>query len=43
MTDSNDHATGLPILKSWPAVYIFVSVLCIAYLIGLALLSGHSW
>jgi hypothetical protein len=41
--DLDDRDTGLPILKTWPAVYLLVTALFAVYLAGLALLSGHSW
>ena len=37
----DDAATGLPLLKTWPAVYAFVAVVVAAYVVGLAVLSGR--
>ena len=38
MTDDDDD-TGLPLLKTWPAVYVTVVVLLVVYVVALALLS----
>ncbi len=38
MTD--DDGTGLPVLTTWPAVYVAVTAILVVYIVGLALLSG---
>jgi hypothetical protein len=36
----NDEETGLPFIRSWRAVYAFVTAVFVLYLILLALLPG---
>ena len=38
----DDAHTGLPVLKTWPALYVFVAGALVVYVVGLALLSGWS-
>lgn len=43
MSDDEDGTTGLPLVKSWPAVYAWVAALFVVYVVGLAALSEWSW
>ena len=38
-----DAETGLPLVRTWPAVYALVTGLFVAYVAGLTLLSRVGW
>ena len=39
----NDEATALPLLRTWKAVYAFVTVIFVVYVVLLAALSKADW